>query len=382
MAIGDDAAAAGMDLVLGSQAANTIDTEINKSRDYIAQKTSDVTPVAKGGTGATNASGARSNLGAAAVGHKHAASDITSGTFGQNRLAANSVGNAQIQDAAVSGPQIAPGSVSATKIADGAIHWAHIVDAAITGSKLAPDAVTGSKIADGAVHTEHVVDGAITNPKMANGSVGPATLADSCVTNAKIVNGAVGTGSIANNAVTRAKIANNAVDTAQINPGAIIYASLHADLSERLEDGHWTTDVKTDESFWTSGATPVTSAYVSAWINGDGRIGKSASSLRYKKYVSAMDPAAMGDIWPDLQRFQMRGGDGSWRYGYIAEYMAAVPDQERFVVYESEKNDDGDIVPKLDADGNPIPESIDFFGMLIAQVAQLQQRVTELEGRS
>lgn len=39
MAVGDDAAAAGMDLVPGSTLANTIDTEINKTRDYIAQKT-------------------------------------------------------------------------------------------------------------------------------------------------------------------------------------------------------------------------------------------------------------------------------------------------------------------------------------------------------
>jgi cystathionine beta-lyase family protein involved in aluminum resistance len=37
MAVGDDALAAGMDLVAGSDLANTIDTEINKTRDYIAQ---------------------------------------------------------------------------------------------------------------------------------------------------------------------------------------------------------------------------------------------------------------------------------------------------------------------------------------------------------
>lgn len=37
MAVGDDALAAGMDLVTGSELANTIDTEINKTRDYIAQ---------------------------------------------------------------------------------------------------------------------------------------------------------------------------------------------------------------------------------------------------------------------------------------------------------------------------------------------------------
>ncbi|MCE4024660.1 hypothetical protein LXM50_01595 [Microbacterium sp. Au-Mic1] len=38
MAIGDDALAEGMDLVPGSALLNTIDTEENKTRDYIAQE--------------------------------------------------------------------------------------------------------------------------------------------------------------------------------------------------------------------------------------------------------------------------------------------------------------------------------------------------------
>ena len=39
MAIGDDAVAAGMSIVDGATTdANTIDTEINRSRDYIAQR--------------------------------------------------------------------------------------------------------------------------------------------------------------------------------------------------------------------------------------------------------------------------------------------------------------------------------------------------------
>lgn len=67
MAIGDDALAAGMDLVSGSALLNTIDTEENKTRDYIAQRTNAVTPVGKGGTGATTAAAARSNLGAASA---------------------------------------------------------------------------------------------------------------------------------------------------------------------------------------------------------------------------------------------------------------------------------------------------------------------------
>lgn len=59
---GADAVAAGMDLVPGSGLASDIDEYINQTRDYIAQRTSTVTPVAKGGTGANTAAGARTNL--------------------------------------------------------------------------------------------------------------------------------------------------------------------------------------------------------------------------------------------------------------------------------------------------------------------------------
>lgn len=76
MAIGDDAAAAGMDIVPGSTPANEIDTEINKTRDYLAQRTALVTPVARGGTGADNPGQARTNLGAAAATHTHRITDI------------------------------------------------------------------------------------------------------------------------------------------------------------------------------------------------------------------------------------------------------------------------------------------------------------------
>lgn len=71
MAIGDAAAAAGMNIVDGATTeARTIDTEINRTRDYLAEtrteldtKTADV----------------------AKIGHKHAAADITSGTLPVNR---------------------------------------------------------------------------------------------------------------------------------------------------------------------------------------------------------------------------------------------------------------------------------------------------------
>ncbi|OJU42015.1 MAG: hypothetical protein BGN97_04465 [Microbacterium sp. 69-10] len=55
-----------MDILDGNEPANTIDTEINKSRDYIAQRTAAVTPIEKGGTGQTTAPAALAALGGAA----------------------------------------------------------------------------------------------------------------------------------------------------------------------------------------------------------------------------------------------------------------------------------------------------------------------------
>ena len=51
------------------------------SSGKIASSLLSTIPINKGGTGATSASAALTNLGAAAVSHKHAASDITSGTL-------------------------------------------------------------------------------------------------------------------------------------------------------------------------------------------------------------------------------------------------------------------------------------------------------------
>jgi len=66
MAVGDDATAAGYPILTGSEQANTLDTEVNRTRDFVAQVKALILatwPVNRGGTGSTSKSGARTNLG-------------------------------------------------------------------------------------------------------------------------------------------------------------------------------------------------------------------------------------------------------------------------------------------------------------------------------
>lgn len=69
MAVGDDAAAAGYPLVPDTGVGGEVGDgylEINRTRDFVAQIKAlipSVWPLAKGGTGATTASGARTALG-------------------------------------------------------------------------------------------------------------------------------------------------------------------------------------------------------------------------------------------------------------------------------------------------------------------------------
>ncbi|WP_460776007.1 hypothetical protein [Microbacterium sp. GXF7504] len=112
------------------------------------------------------------------------------------------------------------------------------------------------------------------------------------------------------------------------------------------------------------GASPATSGYTVAYINGDGRVSKGASAAKYKEHIDPIDPSALGDIFPQLVEYEMRGGDGDRKVGYIADTLVGTP-AERFVVYGGEAGDE--------------VESIDFIALLLAQVAQLQQRVLRLE---
>lgn len=131
-------------------------------------------------------------------------------------------------------------------------------------------------------------------------------------------------------------------------------------------------------------ATAAVSGYVVAYWDGTGRISKGASSARFKEQIAQVDPLALGDLFSaPLSTFVMRGDKGrTERVGYIAEDMDRNPETRRFVVYERavEYDDAGQSIGSSlvrDGEGNPVPESIDFVALLLAQVAQLNARDAE-----
>lgn len=245
MANGDAAAAAGMDVVPPTGKVNKGYDEINKTRDYIAQRTSTVVPIAKGGTGATTAAQARTNLAVPA------AADIRSDKIPRPDSSTVEQGlNATWENA----------NARVSKAGD-----------TITGHLFLPNAFAAS------------------------------------------------------------------------------------------------------------------SSYVVAYINGDGRVSRGSSSARFKTDIVPIDPAALGDLFPQLHSFVMKDDPGRMtRYGYIAEHLDDSDELRPFVVYQREIDTDGDgnvtgSHLARDTHGKPIPESIDFIALLLTQVAQLQQRVVELE---
>lgn len=71
------------DVAVQNDNMDIIDAELKKKYDPEADG---ALPISKGGTGSTSATAALTNLGAAKASHKHAATDINSGTFSSDRF--------------------------------------------------------------------------------------------------------------------------------------------------------------------------------------------------------------------------------------------------------------------------------------------------------
>lgn len=117
-------------------------------------------------------------------------------------------------------------------------------------------------------------------------------------------------------------------------------------------------------------ATPVTTGYVGAWLNADGRIGATASSIQFKQDIQPADTTAEVEALLSIGLVRYRyiadveehGENAPWHLGSIAEYMQKTALREW--------------VP-LDQDGNAF--AINWEHLIIPAIATMQSMDARLK---
>ncbi|QOI97907.1 MAG: tail fiber domain-containing protein [Flammeovirgaceae bacterium] len=216
--------------------------------------------IANGGTGATTAAAARTNLGLGSLSTLSAvgSSEITDGSVATVDLADNSVTSAKIVDGTIATNDLADNSVTAAKIADGTIANADINAAAgIAVTKLAAgtngqvltttggvptwttpaaggtvtNVATGTGLTGGPITTTGTISiatGGVTSTLLADNSVTSAKIVDATIATTDLADGLITTAKLGDNSVTSAKIVDGTIATADIADGAITAAKLAA----------------------------------------------------------------------------------------------------------------------------------------------------------
>ncbi len=168
--------------------------------------------ILNGGTGATTAAGALTNLGAQSA--ANLSTDLSTDAASLTKYPAvksikdyvdNSVAAATIADATTTlkgkiqlggdlagtgttaaAPVISDNAITTVKINAAAITTAKIADANVTTAKLVDDAVTTIKITDANVTSAKIAPNAIITSKVADGAITNAKIADATILNAKL----------------------------------------------------------------------------------------------------------------------------------------------------------------------------------------------------
>ncbi|MHA8079774.1 hypothetical protein VR610_01325 [Aquirufa regiilacus] len=211
----------------------------------------------------------------------------------------------KILDGNVTTAKLAANAVTTAKITDANVTTAKIADLNVTTGKLANDAVTTVKITDANITTAKIADANVTTAKIADLNVTTGKLADDAVTSIKITDANVTTAKLAPNAITTAKVADGAITNAKIADATI----LNAKFGEAVSIANGGTGATTATAALTALGAQST-ANLSTDIAGD-----AASTTKYpavksiKDYVDASVVSATPDATTSVKGKIQLGGD-------------------------------------------------------------------------
>lgn len=274
--------------------------------------------VAKGGTGATDAAGARSNIGAAPTVHTHSYAQVLMGD-------------------------------GATNIGD----WVSNTRAYITHTHAGSEITSAVASANYATNANYATSAGSANYATSAGSANTATSASSATT--------------ATTATNAQGLSNSSITL--YNGGGAWYSN----ASVAIVNGHLSADNGLySPAVYTRSVTY--GNYRAVWVNVDGTLGQTASSQTVKQDITPADIPADAILGAEVVNFryidavEALGEDAPIEIGVIAEQLLEVPGLEKFVYH--------------DEDGKPAGVHYERLAVAVIPQLQAQAaRLDELEAR-
>ena len=180
----------------------------------------------------TQVTAATPNASNTVLGKIQLAGDLAGSNDATNPVISNSaITTIKIADANVTNAKLEANAITTDKILDGEVQTADIKDANVTTVKIADANVTNAKLAADAVTSTKIVDGTIATADLGNNSISTDKIIDANVTEVKLASGAVTTLKLANDAVTTAKIANGTIINEDIADATITTAKISGTIA-------------------------------------------------------------------------------------------------------------------------------------------------------